>query len=86
MSIRSDNADLRLTEKGWQLESFLFINSNSENAGRAVGVVSDQRWTVFENTRRTIADTKTLLKSISFTPQGWGNHGIFVQRDGILRR
>ncbi|KAF8804049.1 glucose-inhibited division protein A subfamily [Phlegmacium glaucopus] len=68
MSIRSDNADLRLTEKG-----------------RAVGAVSDQRWTAFENTRRTIADTKTLLKSISFSPQGWGNHGICVQHDGILR-
>ncbi len=54
--------------------------------GRAVGAVSDQRWMAFENTRRTIADTKALLKSILFSPQGWGNHGICVQHDGILRR
>ena len=54
--------------------------------GRAVGAVSNQRWTAFENTRRIIIDTKALLKSISFSPQGWGNHGICVQHDGILRR
>ncbi|KAL0948301.1 hypothetical protein HGRIS_010893 [Hohenbuehelia grisea] len=68
MTIRSDNADMRLTRKG-----------------REAGVVSDDRWAIFEQTKRTMKDTTELMKSVSLSPQGWGAHGITVQRDGILR-
>ncbi|KAH9475256.1 tRNA uridine 5-carboxymethylaminomethyl modification enzyme MnmG [Psilocybe cubensis] len=68
MSIRSDNADLRLTEKG-----------------REAGVVSDERWKVFENVKDTMEETKSLLRSISLSPQAWASHGITVQFDGIKR-
>ncbi|CAA7266726.1 unnamed protein product [Cyclocybe aegerita] len=68
MSIRSDNADLRLTEKG-----------------RLVGAVSDSRWWRFQDTRTAIEDTKEILRQTVFSPQGWGRHGITVQRDGVMR-
>lgn len=68
MTIRSDNADMRLTEKG-----------------REAGVISDERWSVFNETRTTMADATKRLKSLVFSPQGWAAHGVRVQRDGILR-
>ncbi|KAF9447052.1 glucose-inhibited division protein A subfamily [Macrolepiota fuliginosa MF-IS2] len=68
MSIRSDNADLRLTEKG-----------------RHVGVVSDDRWSVFQRTKSEIEDTTALLKSVAMSPQKWSSHGFTVQKDGIVR-
>ncbi|KAF9560582.1 glucose-inhibited division protein A subfamily [Agrocybe pediades] len=68
MSIRSDNADLRLTEKG-----------------RSAGAVSDARWRNFENLRDEMMRTKEILRSTSLSPQGWANHGITVQMDGIKR-
>lgn len=68
MTIRSDNADMRLTEKG-----------------REAGVISDERWSAFNETRTTMADATKRLKSLVFSPQGWAAHGVRVQRDGILR-
>ncbi|TFK38386.1 glucose inhibited division protein A-domain-containing protein [Crucibulum laeve] len=68
MTIRSDNADLRLTEKG-----------------RAAGVISDSRWSVFEHLRTTINDTTALLKKIQFSPQGWASQGFTVTQDGVWR-
>ncbi|KIJ98559.1 hypothetical protein K443DRAFT_627723 [Laccaria amethystina LaAM-08-1] len=68
MTIRSDNADMRLTEKG-----------------REAGVISDERWSAFNQTRATMADATERLKSLVLSPQGWAVHGIRVQRDGILR-
>lgn len=58
MTIRSDNADLRLTEKG-----------------RAAGVVSEQRWSMFEGTRADMVRAEELLKRTALSPQvgcfGW---------------
>ncbi|KIM44194.1 hypothetical protein M413DRAFT_443223 [Hebeloma cylindrosporum] len=68
MSIRSDNADLRLTEKG-----------------RLAGVISDDRWSRFDQTRNMMVETRKLLESISLSPQGWAAHDIAVQNDGIRR-
>ncbi|PPR05019.1 hypothetical protein CVT24_010212, partial [Panaeolus cyanescens] len=68
MSIRSDNADMRLTEKG-----------------RLAGAVSNDRWTKFKETRDILLEVKEILKAKSLSPQGWANHGISVQRDGVMR-
>ncbi|KAG2018643.1 mitochondrial translation optimization protein [Coprinopsis cinerea AmutBmut pab1-1] len=68
MTIRSDNADLRLTTKG-----------------RKAGVVSDPRWVKFQDTQATINSVIDLLKSIKFSPQGWSERGIQVNRDGAWR-
>lgn len=68
MTIRSDNADMRLTGKG-----------------REAGVISDERWSAFDETRTTMADATERLKSLVLSPQSWAAHGVRVQRDGILR-
>ncbi|KAG7085538.1 hypothetical protein E1B28_003096 [Marasmius oreades] len=68
MTLRSDNADLRLTEKG-----------------RAVGVVSDYRWSVFESTREALRRGAELLRSVQLSPQGWAAHGYHVPLDGVRR-
>jgi tRNA uridine 5-carboxymethylaminomethyl modification enzyme len=71
MTIRSDNADMRLTEKGVQLcRLFVVLVSEPNNQpGRQAGVVSDQRWQAFELVRQGITDTTELLKSVSLSPQ-----------------
>ncbi|EIN06856.1 mitochondrial translation optimization protein [Punctularia strigosozonata HHB-11173 SS5] len=68
MTIRSDNADMRLTEKA-----------------RKAGAVSDARWSSFVATRDAIFQGTKLLKRVSFSPQGWGNLGYSVTRDGVTR-
>ncbi|KAF5347812.1 hypothetical protein D9756_010292 [Leucocoprinus leucothites] len=68
MTIRSDNADLRLTQKG-----------------REVGVVSDERWAMFQKTESDIEEAATLLKSVVLSPQKWSSHGFVVQKDGVVR-
>ncbi|TFK25371.1 glucose-inhibited division protein A subfamily [Coprinopsis marcescibilis] len=68
MTIRSDNADLRLTTKG-----------------RAAGAVSDHRWDVLQETQESIQSVIALLKSVKFSPQGWAEHGVHVNRDGVWR-
>ncbi|KXN81258.1 tRNA uridine 5-carboxymethylaminomethyl modification enzyme MnmG [Leucoagaricus sp. SymC.cos] len=68
MTIRSDNADLRLTNKG-----------------REAGVVSDDRWAIFQKTRGEIEDAIGLLESVVLSPQKWISYGFKVQRDGVLR-
>jgi tRNA uridine 5-carboxymethylaminomethyl modification enzyme len=69
MTMRSDNADLRLTERG-----------------RAVGVVSDARWKVFNRERDDLGHVAALLRELALSPQGWGNRGFVVKLDGISRR
>ena len=88
MSIRSDNADLRLTEKGnpCDVPNRLGITANWVLLkGRLAGVISDDRWLKFDKTRSMMVETRKLLESISLTPQGWASHGIVVQNDGIRR-
>lgn len=55
------------------------------SVGREAGVVSDARWKELETVRDTMAETKSLLKSVLLSPQGWISHGINVQYDGIKR-
>ncbi|THH12473.1 hypothetical protein EW146_g7659 [Bondarzewia mesenterica] len=68
MTLRSDNADLRLTEKGNQ-----------------AGVISNERWTLFNETRNEIDRAVHLMKRLVLSPQGWGRHGFDVRRDGMMR-
>ncbi|EMD31172.1 hypothetical protein CERSUDRAFT_69512 [Gelatoporia subvermispora B] len=68
MSLRSDNADLRLTEKG-----------------RAVGAISDERWSAFSSTRAELQRVTELLKSYKLKPKAWNAHGFTVRQDGIAR-
>jgi len=53
--------------------------------GRAVGAVTDDRWSAFEKTSTKIEDARNLLKSVSLSPQNWNSHGFSVQRDGVPR-
>ncbi|KAI0044569.1 glucose-inhibited division protein A subfamily [Auriscalpium vulgare] len=68
MTLRSDNADLRLTEKG-----------------REAGAVSAARWRTFSTTRAALNQVTELLKNFSLSPQGWAQHGITINHDGVLR-
>lgn len=67
--MRSDNADLRLTERG-----------------RAVGVVSDARWKLFNRERDDLGHAEALLREFALSPQGWRDRGFVVKLDGISRR
>lgn len=68
MTLRSDNADARLTEKG-----------------RVAGVVSDERWAIFNRTRDEMGRIMQLMKGLVLSPQGWQKHGFDVRRDGVMR-
>ncbi|KAF8599972.1 glucose-inhibited division protein A subfamily [Ceratobasidium sp. AG-I] len=68
MSIRSDNADTRLTPKA-----------------RAVGVICDERWAEFQNTKRTMERAVELLEDCVLSPQKWEAYGYEVKRDGVPR-
>lgn len=69
MSIRSDNADLRLTEKGdhppW---SHKFEFATYVFSGRLAGVVSDARWIRFVATKNELAQVTSFLKSFTLSP------------------
>ena len=69
MSIRSDNADLRLTEKGdhstW---SNKFELATYVLSGWLAGVVSDARWNQFVATKKELARVTSLLKSFMLSP------------------
>ncbi|KAI0824423.1 glucose-inhibited division protein A subfamily [Trametes gibbosa] len=69
MTLRSDNADLRLTEKG----------------RRTAGAVGDVRWARFEATRAEITRVSGLLQSFVLSPQRWLNHGFDRKRDGAMK-
>jgi tRNA uridine 5-carboxymethylaminomethyl modification enzyme len=70
MSIRSDNADVRLTEKGLHSLQNCGILMNTEiDVGRQVGAVSDERWSTFQAVQSEIAEASKLLKEFSLTPQ-----------------
>lgn len=71
MTLRSDNADLRLTEKGDRvsLERVESKESDRIMVGRMAGAVSHDRWWCFESTRQNISRVKQLLQSVSLSPQ-----------------
>lgn len=69
VSLRADNADLRLTAMG-----------------RAAGVVSDARWTVFCDTRDQIEKGIELLETAIKVPHHWRTAGFDVGLDGVRRR
>jgi tRNA uridine 5-carboxymethylaminomethyl modification enzyme len=69
VSLRSDNADLRLTAKG-----------------RAVGVVSDERWAELSSTKAELDRGIALLNNFTLPPEHWNLAGFEVRRDGNRRR
>lgn len=79
MTIRSDNADLRLTEKGTAVSSFAstlavacqldVLTLGLAHVGRVAGTVSDTRWSHFLGTRDDIARVTEMLKSFALSPQ-----------------
>lgn len=69
VSLRPDNADLRLTP-----------------LGRAVGVVSDARWSTFESTKGEIDRGTELLEGLTHGPHTWNLSGFDMTLDGALRR
>lgn len=101
MTIRSDNADERLTEKGKSGHPLL-NPSLTLKVGRQVSAVSDRRWSAFCSQRSDIKETRRLLEQFIHTPQvcargrlslfltshiqGWATLGINVRLDGIRRR
>ena len=54
--------------------------------GRAVGVVSDRRWSVFERQQADIKTARGILEKSVHSPQGWAALGFDVKRDGVMRR
>ena len=87
MTIRSDNADLRLTEKGVFVCTFCFAlyAQRQCSPGRAAGAVSDIRWDAFSQTKSTMSSVIETLKSVQLSPQGWTEYGVKVNRDGSMR-
>lgn len=89
MTIRSDNADLRLTEKGMSPCIYLFpiftLAHSIIHPGRAAGAVSDTRWAAFSSAKSAMSSIIETLKSVQLSPQGWAEHGVKVNRDGSMR-
>ncbi|KAI0065130.1 GIDA-domain-containing protein [Artomyces pyxidatus] len=76
MTLRSDNADLRLTGKG---------KMPSTSRRREVGAVSDERWRHFGSLRSEMERAVELLRSLALSPHGWAQHGFDFARDGVVR-
>lgn len=72
MSIRSDNADLRLTEKGARatVDNMRLTPGTEDTAppGRVAGVVSDTRWARFQSTVAELNRTADIFKGFVLSP------------------
>ncbi|KAF8327965.1 uncharacterized protein EI90DRAFT_3066544 [Cantharellus anzutake] len=71
MTIRGDNANMRLTDLAFHR--------------RAVGIVSDRRWTRHVPPMDDLKRIKTSLEQHTSSPQGWNAAGFRVAADGIQR-
>ena len=74
MTIRSDNADTRLTHEGKLSVHDHHTNLNESSLlGRIAGAVSEQRWSVFTTVRDEIARITRMLQGYTLSPQvGYG--------------
>ena len=73
MTIRSDNADMRLTEKGAFLPSFKLSSLTyfiiGFQTGREIGIVSAERYNALRHVRDEMKKTTEILRAIELTPQ-----------------
>lgn len=94
MTLRSDNADLRLTAKGLSVFPVLSIPMLSLIPpspylllARALGAVSDTRWASFSRTKLSMDLATSFMQAYTLSPQGWWARGFNeVGRDGVMRR
>lgn len=59
LSARADNADIRLTSKGYD-----------------IGVVSEKRWSLFQDDTKEMAELMTVLEQKRLTSAGWSTLGL----------
>jgi len=69
LSIRADNADIRLTEKGWLSILFNLISVLIGISARKVGAIDDERWSRFQSTQREMNNAKEVMESFIKSPQ-----------------
>jgi len=53
----------------WKVIPGTYIDRSMCALGREVGVVSDERWDVFQKTESEIEDAVAVLKSVALSPQ-----------------
>lgn len=68
LTLRADNADQRLTEKGSKL-----------------GLVGKGRQSVFQEKKRALEKARSVMESLSMTPNEAGRHGLKINQDGVRR-
>ena len=68
LTLRADNADQRLTEKG-----------------AAIGLVKGARIDAFLSKKKKLEEARTLLESLSLTPNEAQKHGFKINQDGVRR-
>ena len=71
MTIRSDNADLRLTDKGTDkyMSYIMSLLNKLFFVGYQAGVISSERWASFQKTKEAITHAGELLRSLLLSPQ-----------------
>lgn len=72
MTIRSDNADFRLTEKGMKnifFSVFFVAEFIPSSVGRIAGAVTDHRWASFTSDQRKVTSLIEMLKDYTLSPQ-----------------
>jgi tRNA uridine 5-carboxymethylaminomethyl modification enzyme len=71
MTLRSDNADMRLTEIGALCRSIPmpFRSDNDFEKGHSAGIVNSDRWVAFVNDKDAIQRGTELLTNVVLSPQ-----------------
>ncbi|KAH8813891.1 glucose inhibited division protein A-domain-containing protein [Flagelloscypha sp. PMI_526] len=70
MSLRSENADLRLTRKARDL---------------GVVVDGGKRWECFERVEKDLGEVRRRMETMVLSPTVWGRYGLPVHADGVKR-
>jgi len=85
MTLRSDNADMRLTPKGLPI-GITVLRLLTFHSGYAAGIVGLQRWNAYHEMQERISQHRERLAKISMSPDAWTAAGIPTRRrDGVIR-